>query len=70
MNKYIAILLLAFSSSAFALGNRLYLVRWEDSAKTIPKYETYRAEFKYAKDCELVAQTMNKAEPLVTWYCK
>ncbi|NIT12955.1 MAG: hypothetical protein GTN99_01525 [Candidatus Dadabacteria bacterium] len=32
-------------------------------------FETHRAEFIYAADCEHVAKIMNEAEPLVDWYC-
>jgi len=32
--------------------------------------ETHRAVFDYVADCELIAKTMNKAEPKVTWFCK
>jgi len=42
-------------------GAALYLMR--------SNFETHRAEFTNAQDCEHIAKTMNKAEPLVRWYC-
>ena len=42
-------------------GGSLYLVR--------SGFETHRAEFNYAQDCELIAKTMNEKEPNVTWLC-
>ena len=43
-------------------GSELYLLR--------SGTETYRAEFEYPEDCQHIAKIMNKAEPLVKWYCK
>jgi len=43
-------------------GTELFLLRSD--------FETHRAVFDYAADCELIAQTMNKAEPKVKWFCK
>lgn len=39
----------------------LYLVR--------DGFETHRAEFNYAQDCQLIAKTMNEKEPNVKWLC-
>ena len=44
-------------------GTELYLLRSGGSL-------THRAVFDYASDCELIAKTMNKAEPNVNWHCK
>lgn len=33
-------------------------------------FETHRAVFDEAGDCQLIADTMNKAEPNVRWFCK
>ena len=72
MKKYIAIVLLVFSGSVTSAlaeaswfakeGSELYLLR--------SGYETHRAVFDYPADCELIAKTMNEAEPLAKWYCK
>ncbi|RDH84510.1 MAG: hypothetical protein DIZ80_03255 [endosymbiont of Galathealinum brachiosum] len=43
-------------------GTELYLLR--------RGMETHRAIFDEASDCELIAKTMNKAEPKVKWFCK
>ena len=42
-------------------GGALYLTRLG--------FETHRAEFLDAADCEHVAGIMNQAEPLVNWHC-
>lgn len=42
-------------------GAALYLMR--------SGFETHRAEFANAHDCRHIAKIMNKAEPLVRWYC-
>ena len=42
-------------------GSNLYLNRLEN--------ETYRAQFRYAQDCRLIAKIMSDAER-ATWYCK
>jgi len=42
-------------------GGSLYLVR--------SGFETHRAEFDYAQDCELIAKAMNEKEPNVKWLC-
>lgn len=42
-------------------GGSLYLMRMG--------FETHRAEFDDANDCELIAKTMNEKEPSVNWYC-
>ena len=42
-------------------GGALYLTRLG--------FETHRAEFLDAADCEHVAGIMNQAEPLVNWRC-
>lgn len=61
-----AALLLSFSMLAFSQdeaveGGSLYLVR--------NGFETHRAEFDDALDCEYIAKVMNEKEPLVTWLC-
>ena len=43
-------------------GTELFLLR--------SGVETHRAVFDEAGDCELIAKTMNKAEPRVKWFCK
>jgi len=43
-------------------GTELYLYR--------SNTETHRAVFVYPSDCELIAKTMAKVEPDVSWYCK
>lgn len=43
-------------------GTELYLLR--------SGIESHRAVFDYAGDCDLIAKTMNKAEPNVNWFCK
>lgn len=43
-------------------GTELFLLR--------SGVETHRAVFDIAADCELIAKTMNKAEPKVKWFCK
>ena len=53
--------LLAFSQDKAVEGGSLYLVR--------SGFETHRAEFNYAQDCELLAKAINEKEPAVTWLC-
>ena len=66
MKVITAVLLLSFSMLAFSQdeaveGGSLYLVR--------NGFETHRAEFNYAQDCELLAKAINEKEPAVTWLC-
>ena len=57
----LALTSVAFSHENSVKGGSLYLVT--------EGFETHRAEFDYAQDCELIAKTMNEKEPAVTWLC-
>ncbi len=65
--KYLSVLFtilissVAFSHEKTIEGSSLYLVR--------SGFETHRAEFNYAQDCQLIAKTMNEKEPNVKWLC-
>ncbi len=53
---------LIFNCNSPKDGATLYLNR--------SNVETKRAVFEYPEDCRLIANNMNRNEPLVDWYCK